>query len=62
MNADHGLEEKNSATFYSFMLESLGFHPNRKVLKFFVRNVLYIALGSMAVFYQVYLGYAPILF
>jgi len=62
MNADHGLEEKNNATFYSFMLESMGFHTNRKVLKFMVRNVLYIALGAMAVFYQVHLGYAPILF
>ena len=62
MNAVHGLEEEDNTTFYSHLFESWGFKPNRKKLKFFIRQILYIALGLFSIFWQAYLGNEALLF
>ena len=62
LNEKHGLEESDDKTFYSFLLEYLGFKPNRKRVKFFVRQVLYIVLSIVAVIWQVVLGHSPLWF
>lgn len=56
MNGVHGLEEVDDNTFYAHLFESWGFHPNRKKLKFFIRQILYIVLALFTLFWQVYLG------
>ena len=62
MNEQHSVGEEDNNTFYAYLLETLGFQPNRKVLKFFIRKVLYFLLAGFTIFYQVYLGYKPLLF
>ena len=62
MNERHELPEEDDATFYSHLLERMGFHPNRKKLKFFIRRVLYILLGIFSFIWQWGLGHDPLLF
>jgi len=62
MNKAHDLAEDDDTTFYSHLFESWGFQPNKKKLKFFIRQILYITLAIFTVFWQVYLGNESILF
>lgn len=62
LNAKHDLSDANDATFYSYLLEQLGVEVNRKKLKGFVRKYLYLLLGAVAVFWQLVLGFQPMLF
>lgn len=62
MNEGHSISEDDDNTFYAYLLELMGFKPNKKKLRFFVRKVIYIILGAIAVFWQYYLGYPPLLF
>lgn len=61
MNDGHDLIEKDDETFYSDLLERLGYAPNRKRLKRFVRGYLYIILSLVAVGWQLGLEYEPLL-
>lgn len=58
----HGVSEEDGSTFYSHVLERLGFKPNKKAIRWFVRKILYTALAAVALYWQVYLGNAPIWF
>lgn len=63
LNREHDLSDADEdSTFYAFMLEAVGFRPNRKKVKQFVRFYLYFILTAMAVGWQVILGNAPLLF
>ncbi|MFK7809125.1 MAG: hypothetical protein AB8F74_15085 [Saprospiraceae bacterium] len=55
MNGMHGLEEQDDTTFYSHVFEYMGYRPDRKKLKFFIRQVIYIVLALFTIFWQVYL-------
>jgi hypothetical protein len=63
MNETHDLQEKEDYyTFYAWIFEQLGFRPNRKRLKFYVRNVYNYCLGAFTILWQVILGNEPLLF
>ncbi|MCR9290979.1 hypothetical protein OAF63_05020 [Saprospiraceae bacterium] len=63
MNEKHDLQEhEDNYTFYAWIFEQLGFNPNRKRLKFYVRNVYNYCLGTFTIFWQVVLGNEPLLF
>jgi hypothetical protein len=62
MNAEHDMAEEDHATFYSHLFEKMGFQPNRRRLKFYVRKVFYPVLSLVALFWQLGLGNAPLLF
>ena len=59
MNEGHDLEEKKDETFYSDVLDRLGFHPNRSVLKRFVRGYLYVVLIGVTLIWQLGLEREP---
>jgi hypothetical protein len=62
LNAKHGLSEEDGSTFYSDLIERLGFEPNKKAIRFFVRKILYTSLTIVTLIWQVYLGNQPLLF
>lgn len=62
LNAKHGLSEEDGSTFYSELIERLGFQPNKKHIRFFVRKILYTSLTIVTLIWQVYLGNQPLLF
>ncbi len=62
MNKAHNLAEEDNTTFYSHLFESWGLQPNKKKLKFFVRQILYITLAFFTLLWQVYLGNESIIF
>jgi hypothetical protein len=62
VNKMHDLDATDNYTFYSFLLESVGINLNRKRLFWFVRKALYPLLAAFTLFWQVYLGYSPLLF
>jgi hypothetical protein len=62
VNKMHNLEETDDKILYSDILEALGFRPNRKKLKSFVRGILYPILAIVAVIWQVVLGFKPLIF
>jgi hypothetical protein len=62
VNRQHGLEEEEHKTFYSSLLEAMGFIPEREKLKVFVRQYLYILLALLTLFLQIGLHVRPLLF
>ncbi len=64
MNKGHHLieEEEEDYTFYAFLLESLGWQPDRKTVKLVVRKLLYIFLTLITILWQIGLGVKPLLF
>lgn len=64
LNAKHDLdtEADKDVTFYSYLFQKAGYHPNKKNVKLFVRRYLYIILGITAILWQVVLGFNPLLF
>lgn len=58
----HGVSEEDGSTFYSHVLERMGFHPNKRAIRFVVRKLLYGSLAGVALFWQLVLGHAPLLF
>lgn len=62
VNKEHNLAEDDHATFYSHLFEKLGFKPNRRRLKFYVRNVYYPVLVIAAIVWQEVLKIKPLLF
>lgn len=57
MNQAHGLDDSGDHTFYSHLFERMGFQPNRKKLKDFVRGYLYVILAIFTIALQLGLGY-----
>ena len=63
MNKKHGLEESDDyRTIYSELFELMGFQPNRRKLKAFIRKYLHIILAIITLIWQVGLGFEPLLF
>ncbi|MCC7507329.1 MAG: hypothetical protein IT259_18630 [Saprospiraceae bacterium] len=62
LNREHALEEEDHATFYSYLLERMGYSLPRKNVKWFVRRFLYPTMSVVALVWQWYLGNAPLLF
>jgi hypothetical protein len=62
VNAQHQLSEADDMTFYAQILETLGFKPPRRRLKFLVRQVLYPVLALFSLFWQITLRQAPLWF
>ncbi len=62
LNAKHDLEDAEDTTFYSYLFEQLGYYPNRKVLKLWVRRYVYIILSLLTLFWQLVLGFDPLIF
>ena len=62
LNAKHDLDVSDDTTFYSHLLESAGFKPNRTKLKNFVRKYLYVLLSLVTLIWQLLLGFEALLF
>lgn len=62
VNEHHDLSEDENVTFYSHLFEKMGFHPDRRRLKFYVRKVFYPVLATVSVIWQEVLGIEPLLF
>ncbi len=62
MNEGHELGEEDHNTFYHYIFTKMGMTLERKVVKKFVRERLNYILGAIAIFWQVYLGFEPLLF
>ena len=61
MNEGHALDDDGDFTFSAFLLEQIGFKPNRAKTRVFVRFWIYIILGALAVLWQVVLGNEPLI-
>jgi len=59
MNEGHDLPEDDDQTFYSELIERLGYSVNRKKLRRFVRGYLYLILIGITLIWQVHLGNEP---
>lgn len=62
LNAAHDLDNDNDNTFYAHLFELLGFQPNKKVLRLWVRRYVYLILAAFTLFWQLGLDQAPLLF
>jgi len=62
MNEGHQLGEEEHNTFYHYLFTKMGMTLTRKGVKKFVRERLNYILAVVAVVWQVYLGFEPLLF
>lgn len=63
MNKEHGLnDDVEEFTFYAHLLEKAGFNFNRRKVRIFVRSWMYLVLASVVIFWQLILGFKPLLF
>jgi hypothetical protein len=62
MNEQHGLREEDNRIFYTDLLEKMNFKPDRALVKYLVRKLLYPVLALVALGWQVVWGHAPLLF
>lgn len=62
MLSGHEVSEDDGSTFYSHVFERLGFQPNKKAVRFFVRKILYGLLTVLTLIWQVLLGNEALLF
>ncbi|MFT5833076.1 MAG: hypothetical protein ACI97N_000702 [Cognaticolwellia sp.] len=65
VNEMHELENENYYTFYTFLFECLGMSFSKKTQKimfYFIRWPLYPLLSAFTLFWQLYLGFKPLLF
>jgi hypothetical protein len=62
MNNEHALDDGGDTTFYSYLLELIGFKPHRARLKFFIRRVLYPVLALTTIIWQVVLNNKALIF
>lgn len=62
MNEHHEMTEDGDATFYSHLFEKVGFQPNRRRLKFYVRKIFYPVLATVSLLWQEVLGVEPLFF
>ena len=62
MNRQHGLDEADDATFYSYLFERMGWRPNRRMVKTAVRVYLYPFLTVLGFLWQYVFDHEPALF
>jgi len=62
LNAKHDLDISDDTTFYSHLLESAGYKPDRALIKKVVRNYLYVILALITIVWQVLLDNEALLF
>lgn len=62
LNEQHDLKEEDDYTFYAYLLETMGFKTNRKLVKKVVRGGLYWVLAALTIVWQMVLGNEPLLF
>lgn len=62
MLSGHEVSEDDGSTFYSHVIERLGFRPNKKAIRFFVRKILYGLLITLTLIWQLLLQHKPLLF
>ena len=62
MNKHHGLDERDDHTFYAELFELMGYQPNRRKLKKFIRQYLNIILITATLIWQIGLGFRPLFF
>jgi hypothetical protein len=62
MNAKHGLGDEEHKTFYSDVLEKMGYRPDRRKLKRIIHGYLYWVLMGVTLVWQVVLGNKYLLF
>lgn len=62
MNEGHELGEEDHNTFYHYIFTQMGMTLERRAVKKFVRERLNYILAVIAVIWQVYLGFEPLLF
>lgn len=62
LNSRHSLADDNDATFYSYLFEKIGYYPNRRVLKLWIRRYVYIILSVISFLWQYVAGFEPLLF
>lgn len=58
----HGVSEEDGSTFFSDFFERLGFQPNKNIIRFIVRKLLYSILTIITIVWQVILGNEPLWF
>ncbi len=61
MNEGHALDDDGDFTFYAFLLEQVGFRPNRAKTRKFVRFWIYIIMGAFTILWQIVLGFEPLI-
>ncbi len=49
------MDDDDDATLYSFIFEKLGFKPNKKKVKHFVRTYAYLLLAGLTILWQLVL-------
>lgn len=49
-------EQDRTTSFYSYLLEKFGFHPDREKVRFIVDRVIPLAVLAVALIYQLVLG------
>ena len=57
LNRAHAMDDDDDATLYSFLFEKLGFKPNKKRLKSFVRRFAYLLLAGITIWWQIVLDH-----
>jgi len=62
LNSRHSLGDDNDTTFYSYLFEKIGYYPNRRVLKLWIRRYVYIILSVVSFLWQYVAGFEPLLF
>lgn len=62
LNSSHDLDDADDTTFYSYLFELLGYQPNKRVLKIWVRRYFYVILSVITLVWQLVLGFDPLLF
>ncbi len=62
INQKHGLGDEDYKTFYSDVIEDLGYQPNRRRLKRFLHRYFYWILMAISLVWQVALGHKHLLF
>ncbi|MEM1122053.1 MAG: hypothetical protein AAGJ18_16505 [Bacteroidota bacterium] len=62
MNEGHALGEEDHKTFYHYIFTKMGMTLERRAVKVFVRQRLNYILAAFAIFWQLYLGFQPLLF
>lgn len=62
INKNHALGEADDTTFYSHILELVGFNFERRKVKIFCRRILYPFLTAVTLIWQVVLGNVPTMF
>lgn len=65
VNNMHDLDDSGYYIFYTFLLEQVGIYlseKGQKRLYIFIRRLLYPLLSIVAILWQVYLGFEPLIF